>query len=217
MCQEVLDACVETGVRSPGLVWMDGCDYPGLRLPPRWTARAEREHLNIGAIYRQFFAEHPSLPWYGMVTDDCLPRSMMWDIELIRAAGSWAIAYPDDDWLHGLRENSQVPHVTSLVCFGGELLRAIGFWALPGQVQMYIDDVWESIAAPLNLLRYCPEIKSEHRHFANGKRPTDATDTREFRGLRFPAHDRQLFTAWKDSPAYSETLERVRARMTNGQ
>ncbi len=83
--------------------------------------------------------------------------------------------------------------------------------ALPGQVQMYIDDVWESLAVPAGLMRYLPDVLVEHHHFANGKRPLDATDTREFNGNRFPALDRQLFYNWIDSQAFLDATKRVSA------
>jgi len=212
-CQEVLDACLATGVSTPGIVWMDGCDYGPLRLPEGWIARADPIHRNLGEILRACFANLPTLPWYGWMADDCPPCSAGWDTRLIAAAGRWGLAYPDDQWQRGVKERDGTPHVTSICCFGGELLRTMGFWALPEQIQMYLDDVWESVAVPLGLMRYCPEVVSEHRHFANGKRPPDSTDTREFKGVSFPQHDRDRYEAWLMSQDYTETLVRVREAM----
>lgn len=212
MCQEVLDACVATGSTTPGLVWMDGCRYEGLRLPLGWAAYSTLEHLNIGEACRRFTVKYPNLAWYGWMADDCVPLSMGWDQELVREAGAWGVAYPNDGWKMG-RNAAGAQHVTSIVCFGGEFVRSLGALALERQIQMYIDDYWESVAVPCGLMRYRPDVLSEHRSFKNGKRAKDSTDTRQFNGIHFPTHDRALFERWVGSHAHKQAIERVRMNM----
>lgn len=204
----MLDACIKTGCATPGVVWMDGCDYGELRLPEGWKAVACEEHLNIGEIMRRFYAENPNLPWYGWMSDDCAPVSAGWDKELIKQAGRYCIAYPDDGWQQG-KNGAGNPHVTSLICFGGDLPREMGFWVRPQQIQMYIDDLWESVAIPAGLMRYCPHVKALHKHFANGLRTADKTDTRTFNGIHFPTHDRDVYQSWVKSDEYRDCLRRV--------
>lgn len=209
MCQQVLDACIRTGVSTNGVVWMDGCDYGVLRMPDGWMAVAHPEHLNIGEIMRRFQKTEPNLPWYGWMADDCIPISEGWDVELVKAAGRTEVAYPDDAWQQGKKEGHGQPHVTSIVCMGGEFVRALGEWVLPGFIQMYIDDYWESVAVPASRMKYCPHVKSEHRHFANGKRQEDETDNRAFNGEWIPHHDLQIYSAWMASEDRAKALQRV--------
>lgn len=209
MCQRALNACIETGVTTPGLVWMDGCDYGPMRMPRGWMQVSTADHRNIGRIMREFYKVHPDLSWYGWMADDCIPVTMRWDEDLIEAAGNICVSYPNDHWQRGVKERDGSPHVTSIVCMGGELVRAMGFWVLPDQIQMYIDDVWESIAVPLDLMRYRKDVVCEHHHFVNGKRPRDATDTRQFNGVSFPAHDLNIYRGWLASPQYEATMSRV--------
>lgn len=209
-CQQVLDACVETGVTSPGIVWMDGCDYPGLRMPEGWSKVTCLKHLNIGAIMRRFYQGFPNLNWYGWMADDCVPLSPGWDQKLIETAKPKYISYPNDNWQRGVKERDGSPHVTSIICMGGDLVRSMGFWVLPNQVQMFIDDVWESVAVPCNLMRYQPDVHCDHRHFANGKRPRDGTDTRLFNARNFPDDDREIYESWLSSQEYQVALNRAR-------
>jgi hypothetical protein len=206
----MLKACIKTKVSSPGIVWMDGCDYGDLELPDKWRAFSYGEHLNIGEMLRRVFRDTPNLPWYGWIADDCLPKTIGWDRALIEAAGSRRIAYPNDEWQKGVKERDGTPHITSAVCMGGDLVRAMGFWALPEQIQMYIDDVWESVAVPSGLMKYCPGVVVEHHHFANGKRPHDETDTRVFNGVSFPAHDLAIYQSWLKSPDYQRVLKTIK-------
>lgn len=203
MCQEVLDACESTGMTTPGLVYVDGpvndeidIAYLNLRLPKNWTVHYSSVHTNIGEAMRWFQKEYPDLPWYGWMADDCPPRSSGWDLELIKAAGKDCISYPNDDWQQGKKDRDGTPHVTSIICLGGEFVRALPCWVLSGMVQMYIDDYWESVAVPANRMRYQEHVFCEHRHFANGKRPRDATDTRQFKGRHFPADDHVIYQLW---------------------
>jgi hypothetical protein len=209
MCQRALDACIASGTTSRGMVWMDGCDYGKLRLPDGWGQVACDEHLNIGEIMRRFFAQYPGLGWYGWLADDCIPVTMGWDRRLIEAAEHKFISYPNDNWQQGVKERDGTPHVTSVICMGGDLVRAMGFWVLPGMVQMYIDDVWESVAVPAGLMRYQPDVLCEHHHFANGKRPHDATDARVFAGQPFPKNDREIYQSWLGSERLRSALGRV--------
>jgi hypothetical protein len=208
MCREVLAACVKTKVSTPGCVWMDGCDYGPLDMPDNWDAGAWNVHLNIGEIMRRFFSLYPGMAWYGWMADDCVPLSERWDRRLIEAAGADCVAYPDDGWQQGVKERDGTPHVTSIVCFGGDFVRKCGFWALPGQTQMFIDDVWESVAVPTGRMRYRPDVKSEHRHFANGKRRMDATDASRFNGADFPQKDRAIYERWLSSRDRVDALKR---------
>src|SRR3954468_10960411 len=62
MCQRMLDACIDTGVSTPGLVWMDGCDYGSLRLPDSWDTAPCDKHVNIAVILRLWLVAYPDLP-----------------------------------------------------------------------------------------------------------------------------------------------------------
>jgi hypothetical protein len=210
MCQQVLDAIERLQDGTPGLLWMDGCDYPNIRLPHGWDKITGIEHRNIGAIMQQVYADHPNLPWYGWMSDDCIPLTACFDTTLVAEAGKWGLAYPDDAWLKGQRDDgSGLPNMTSIAVWGGETVRAAGFWSPPGMVQMCIDEAWARILHPIGLMRYMDTVKSVHKHFANGKREADATDTRMFKDQPFPVNDRAICEAL-DYPAI---IARIKAAM----
>lgn len=214
MCAQVLAAAVENGLSTPGVLWVDGRDraagYENIRLPAGWTMHIEAEHRNIGYALREMYRHRPDLGWYGWTADDSVPMSHGFDADLVRAAGRDGVAYPNDLWQQGVKERDGTPHVTSTMVLGGDFVRALGDLALPGQIQMYIDDFYESVAVPAGKMRYCPEIVCEHRHFCNGKRQRDPTDTRSFNGSGIVGHDLAIYEAWMASDGPAKAVERLK-------
>jgi hypothetical protein len=170
-CQDALDSVAAASTSTPGIVIVDGDPDPGyrsLRLPKGWTALFLDPNVGVCRALQQAFARYPHLQWYGFITDDSIVRSPGWDLKLVEAAGSNRIANSGDGWqaherLHGA------------VVFGGDLLRALGWWAPPGLIHCYVDDVWEAVAGALRCWCHVPEVVVEHRHVGNDKAPMDAT------------------------------------------
>ena len=108
------------------------------------------------------------------------------------------------------------------VCFGGDLLRALGFWAPPTLKHSFCDDAWEHLAAALGNSAYVPQVMVEHRHRGNGKAEDDQTyqkayasfdDDRKTFGLwlrdEFPAAVARAIPLVADNP---EAQRKIRAR-----
>lgn len=205
-CQEVLDACENTGMSTPGLVWVDGWDdsYKGLRLPGNWRMTFTSQRVELCGVLRHFFKNNRALPWYGFISDDNLPRTLGWDRRLAEAAGRWRVAYPDD--LYPAREGR---HRVQTPVIGGELVRAVGGLTPSWSVHFIVDLYWEHIADVLDVDAYLPDAVVEHAHFSNGKRPMDETYRRVFRGAAFAAGELERWNRHKRSPEFASLLGRA--------
>lgn len=182
-CQETLDSIIAMGAATPGLVIVDGDTDPAyrtLRLPQNW--RLEIGLLNVGFCTRlnDALAKCPGEAWYGWLADDFIVATREWDLRLIAAAGRRNFAYPADGWMNH--------PLTGAFVAGGDLLRALGWWAPPGLWHMYADNAWQRIAAALGNLVYRPDVVIEHRHHLAGKAMDDAT-YRHARGRCARDHD----------------------------
>lgn len=174
-CQDALDSITASG-SAPGVVVINGDSdpaYDALRLPPGWASFRIAVNTGVCEALQVAFARHPDEPWYGFITDDSIVRTEHFDVPLIAAAGRGGIANSSDGWqadrrLHGA------------VVFGGDLLRALGWWAPPGLIHCFVDDAWERIARALGNARHVAGVMVEHRHPGNGKAATDPTYTRAY-------------------------------------
>jgi hypothetical protein len=183
LCQEALDACQETEMSSRLLVYADhGGDkgisdqYAAMRLPMNVELRIVR--MDMADTMRRVFEFLPDEPCYGWIADDMRPRTMGWDITLETLAASWGIATCRDMYLsEDLATRSGV--LCGAQCFGGELVRAVGWWALPGVRQGGIDDAWVTLGSEVGeTIRYCEDVIVEHWNWRTDRRSIDDTDTR---------------------------------------
>lgn len=147
----------------------------------------------LSEAYNRVFQQSPDLPWYGIGADDMLPETPGWDLALIEAAGSDGLAFGDDG-INGGR------HATHFV-LGGDLVREIGWLALPGLSRIFIDTVWNEIAEARGVRRYLPDVKLTHLHFSTGA-PRDETYRKPDK-----QSDRAIYEQWRTAYARSCSVQ----------
>jgi hypothetical protein len=213
--QACIDACTKTGMTSPGVVYIDETvdEYRGLKLPPNWTAHYEPVWLSLQGSMQWCFDNYPDATAYGWLADDTRPRTKGWDKKLEKAAGDWNLAYAKDLWLSEIPgEVEQLMKGNNLsagLCWGGDLVRTVGWWALPGVRQAGIDTAWTAIVKPLHLHRYITNVTVEHLHWRTGKREWDAGDDWVRDGVAYIQQDVVRRNQWVGSVEYRNTLRRL--------
>lgn len=175
----------QTGATAKGVLWLDDDDafhYHGISIPTSWQLII-RPPMNggTGAITNAFFTLFPNEPWYGLLGDDIIPRTEGWDQKLIEAAND-GLAYCDD----GIHGEAHAAHPV----IRGDLVRELGWLALPGCQRLYIDNALFEYAKKRAKAVYLPDVLMEHMHFSNGKAPIDDTY------LKPPSRDREIFDEW---------------------
>jgi len=213
MAQRFLDGALKTNMKSPAILFIDerGGEYPKMHYGTNWTEI--RMKADMAEAMQWAFITNPVASFYGWVADDMIPRTIFWDTELIMTAGNWCISHCND---LDLALNPAVRNgvLSGAMCWGGDLVRTVGWWALPGVQQGGIDDAWIHMCARLfNLKRYRDDVVVEHFHYNNKKREYDETDERFRDGKWYIQDDLVRFEEWKRSSAPAEHVITIKHKM----
>jgi hypothetical protein len=206
--QETLDSIERCGVNTSGLIYVDGSTNPGyanLRAPKNWSIWKGEKNLGVCRALNAVFSKFPNEPWYGFLSDDSIVKTPNWDQILLSKRDNFSIVHSADGWQSGPRIHGRIH---GAVLFGGELLRALGWWVAPGLVHSFCDDVWEAIADAAHLRKFVPEVMVEHCHFGNGKRAIDPSYLKAYHSFD---QDKEAFMLWKEKDL-SKALRQIAVR-----
>jgi hypothetical protein len=196
------------GCSTPGIIILGANQQNEISrikpLPANWRIELQNEQdRSLVDVMNRFVREHPDLPWYGYLQDDLEFKTREWDIKLIKSAGHRCIASSNDLWRAPKRN-------AGASAFGGDLIRAWGFWGPPKLQHCYIDDFWEDSGEKCKNWKVLMDVHILHYHFANPKNKAVKDATYQF-SYAPDKQDRQEWFAFKSSPAYSALLDRVRS------
>ena len=185
--KQLISACRDTKMSTNAVVLIDDDDpclegYLRLSMMPNWNIEIGR-HSGLSEIYNKAFIRHPSDNWYGILCDDAVPETDYFDLRLIEVAGTDGMAIPS-----GSDTTGPAPHFV----LGGNLVREMGWVALPGLDRLYIDTVWLRIAQARGICRFLSDVVVSHHHFSNGKAMMDKT-YRKPNKIR----DKEIYTEWE--------------------
>lgn len=159
----------------------DQYDRPVLRSPALGSM--------VGALN---FAALGNLDRYdvlGFIGDDHRFRTPGWDsliAELMARYGP-GIAYADD-----LAQRQNLP---TQVFISTEIVRALGYMALPTCRHLYVDNAWKTLGEKADCLYYMPSIIIEHLHPAYGKGEWDEGHLR-VNSERMYTDDHHAYNEW---------------------
>lgn len=183
------------------MVWINGGDiggYNALRVPPGWKVTRRAENVGMRGALNEVFARYPDEPFYGFLSDDSLVRSRGWSDPIVKAAGSTGFANSGDGWQAASRMHGAV-------VMGGDLVRALGWWAPPEGGHCYLDNAWEKIARALDNWTHVPQILVEHLHPGKGNAEFDATYADAYSSHK---DDKKSFMLWLRDK-FPAAIERV--------
>jgi hypothetical protein len=201
-CAAVLKCIIAVGCSTPGIVIVNGTDdieeYQKIKLPDQWKMVVLPQNIGCCGAMNWAFHNYPDEPFYGLICDDEFIYSAGWDKRLTEAAGTKYISHANDKWQSGKR-------IHCYATFGGDLIREIGYWAIPGLWHWFFDDQFENIANNLNIVRYCEDVIGEHKHYLAGKTKKDDTYKA---GESRNGMDHMIFQRWmlNDYPALKRRL-----------
>ena len=152
----------------------------------RWGVEAG-PRVPLSELYNDVYGKFPDCLWYGFIADDVVPETPGWDRRLIEVAGRNRMAVP---------AGAQHPGITPHFVLGGDLVRSVGWLALPGLDRIYIDTVWADIARAAGALQNVPDVILAHHHFSNHKALYDKTYRKHHK-----AEDRAVYDAWRATVA----------------
>lgn len=222
MCEATLAACRDVGMTDRGVVLVDERvdPYPGLEdaAPKNW--RVVRTDKNMGDLWRWVFETYPREDYYGWLPDDCLPRTSGFDRIMGAATEGWYVVDCQDAHL-GRSSEMATYSLCGAFCWGGNLLRTVGYWAPPGFQHQWVDAAWIHLTmrvADPPLRKFLGNVLVEHHpawramHLAEHSRSGDETDAHN---QTFVEADEATFNAWRDSGEPEAAYRRIQAAMTS--
>lgn len=124
--------------------------------PENWTVLLEKERFTAGDAMRKAYTYMPNAAFYGFLADDVIFHTP-WSRQLATAAYPCFVAYPDDGFQH--------EHLCTHFVVGGEMVRKMGWWALPNVQHTGLDLVWMLIGQNVpGMLKYRPDVQWDHLH-----------------------------------------------------
>lgn len=163
-----------------------------------------REYL-VGKLNRaalQFADKYETITF---LADDQLLKTDKWDKKLkahIDKKG-YGIAYGDD--------TIQGERVPTSAMISTNIIKNLGWMALPTSKHLYIDNTWKIIGQALEALYYDPEVVWEHHHFLNQKAEVDESYKFSNSEERYK-EDGEAFKVWLETKA-TEQLTKLRQEL----
>lgn len=146
--------------------------YSKLKWPATWHFYTSSKKY-LGPTLNEFFEAYKEEETYGFIADDVVLRTPSGLEHLEAMAAPFYIAYPNDC----LQRYRLCTHF----CIGGELVRELGWFALPDMLHM-VDMPWYNIGRNTGLIRYCAQVIFQHKHFLTGTVEKDDTYSVTYRG-----------------------------------
>jgi hypothetical protein len=184
------------------LLWRDDPDltkYLALDIPKEWDTVIEKDRFTAADAMRFTVKAYPDADFYGFLGDDIVFETKF-SKALGEAAAPCFIAYPDD----GLQHERLCTHFV----VGGDLVRELGYWTLPGIVHSGIDVVWMILGVNVRgSLKYLPEVRFFHIHHLANRAEKDKVNDFAAQHL---SQDNEVFQAWQRGPQAVEDVKTVR-------
>jgi hypothetical protein len=188
-------------------------EYDALRVPPNWEVLVG--DLEMADTMRHVFTSHPTAPYYGWLSDDTHPRTVGWDVTIARTTVPLNLVDCND--LFQANDPAYMSgSLTAGFCWSGDLVRAVGWWALPEVRQAGIDDAWVYLILQRHpsLRVHLPNVIVEHLSWKNEKRLKDETDEWVRGGVSFIREDFKILQRWKDTGAAEEAVARIQVALS---
>lgn len=164
----------------------------------RWVAPGSR----CADAHRALMELQPNEPFYGLLCDDQWPVTIGWHDALVAAAGDLGISTPAGE--------RSFPKLRTALVIGGDLARAMGSLVPAPVKHNFEDNIWDDVAAEFGLLRPCPEVIVEHRHWIRAQAQKDATYERGSHDFK---SDQAIYQQWLQSPEKQAMNQRIADRL----
>jgi hypothetical protein len=178
--KQVLDECWQMGMRQKAVMYVDG-DPTGydFKLPDNW--QCIKGKASLAGSKQWVFKNFPDEGCYGWMADDNHPVTKHFSYYIEDVARPWKLVHCRDEWLSNKNELKrkqlyETGILSAGVCWGGDLVRCVGWWAPPNIIQASIDWTWTSLIQQSPLGVYLHNVTVKHDNWDSGRRAKDKTD-----------------------------------------
>lgn len=205
-CEELIRAMIAAGDVPDVAVMLDGPAYQ-IEWPAHWHIHVADEHLEFQRALNALLKAHPHEPTYGILTDHCRPETEGWAEIMEERAGSGHMVLANDR-KNRINPRNGMRRLTAATCYGGDLIRAIGWIWLDTVVHMYGDDALEDIGHELNIIRYLPDVIVRDMLVREREIPIDANHKRMWNGRSYIGDDQRAYESWR-AGAFQDLINRL--------
>jgi len=209
-----LTSARETAADTPGWVLVNDDELArdreaydqAMRLaPPGWILRPVVASC-YGDALRYVWDDIKGMDWVGLVSDDLVPVTSKWDVQLLFGLQGWNFISSNDGWQADA--NIAQGRMHGATVWSGNLLRSVGWLMPPGLRHIFHDDVWETLGRETGCWSVRMDIMVKHLHEA-------------LQGVRGPTmdptsdlwkHDQAVFETWRDTDK-NDLVGRIKAMM----
>lgn len=145
----------------------------------------------------------------GFVGDDHRFRSVGWDEQI-----GWMLTDGDGHGGIGIAYGNDLARhdIPTQVFIRSEIVRALGWFCLPGAKHLYLDNTWADLGNKGECIAYMPNVIIEHAHAFFGKSEMDAGYARVNHPSMYE-HDARVYRDWNESGQAAEDIATVRRLM----
>lgn len=190
----------------------DASLYSGVNWPSNWHIHTADEHLEMQRAINALYRLHPNEKTYGFLTDHARPETPGWFRKMEDQAGDWLMVLCADGKDRRHPENGY-RRITAASCYGGELVREMGYLWPDFCTHMYGDDALEEIGHELGIVRWMPDVMVRDLHLTDGEVKPDENHKRLYKGVPYIPQDAQAFTDWKANTK-PELMARLASKIT---
>lgn len=128
-----------------------------------WDLVVQDQDVKLGPVLnRAAVKAAEDYPYVAFMGDDHLPRSPLWDEQLVQSLiGKPGVAYGNDLF--------QGPNLPTAVVMSSDVVRVLGYMSPPALVHLYLDDFWKMLGESVGNLVYRGDVVIEHLHPVAGK------------------------------------------------
>lgn len=135
--------------------------------------------------------------FYGLLASDIVPLTQGWGTALAAACPPMGLSYGDDS-IHGIR-------LPTHPCVSGDLVRALGWWALPEAKHNGVDVCLAQVSSKFGGCAWVPEVKFLHMHPCVKRAPRDELNAR---ADSWRSADDAAYARWL-AQGFEETVRRL--------
>lgn len=178
----------DTGAhRADLLIGLDD-DDPTIGEYPGWCDIGPRLRM-VGTLNKLAVKYAPLYTHIGFMGDDHCPRTPEWNLTVERELDilGTGIVYGND-----LIQGATIP---TAVFMTSDIIKKLGWMALPGLRHLFVDNQWKSLGEALDALTYLPDVIIEHLHPVAGKTAWDDSYKANNDSTTWD-HDEKVYKAW---------------------
>lgn len=123
------------------------------------------EILNV--VSKHIIEADPDVEAIGFMGDDHRPRTVGWDVEIIKV-----LRFLGKGVVYG-NDLVQGPNLPTAVAMTANIPKALGYLVPDGLSHMFLDNFWRDLGNAIGALSYLPEVIIEHCHPLAGKAEWD--------------------------------------------